>query len=74
MPAKKITPEVRATRLIRGAMAESDYNLEKLAKRLNKSTSTISSWVRNPYNLKVCDLMLLCKVIRLDPVKILEVQ
>lgn len=75
MPAQKITPQIRAQRLLKGAIATQGLTMEKLSKRMGKRTATtISEWCADIYNVKLSDVIRLCAVLKVDVGELLEIQ
>ena len=66
MPAKKITKEIRAQRMLKGALAEMGMTQTMLAKKLGVDHSTMSQWVSNPYRLRYKDLSDIGKILHID--------
>lgn len=66
MPAHKITKEIRAQRMLKGAIAEMGMTQTTLAKRLGIDHTTMSQWIKNPYRLKYSDLLLIAKILHID--------
>lgn len=73
MPAKKFTANDYRTRRIKAAMVGAGYNQRQLAKKLGIGEDVLSRRLKDPLSMKVCDLMLMCRIIKLDPTEILEV-
>nr|UWH96901.1 MAG: antitoxin component [Bacteriophage sp.] len=75
MPAQKITPQIRAQRLLKGAITAQGLTMEKMAKKMGKRTgATISEWCADIYNVKLADVIRLCAVLNIDVEKLLEIQ
>lgn len=75
MPAQKITPQIRAQRLLKGAITAQALTMEKMAKKMGKRTgATISEWCADIYNVKLADVIRLCAVLNIDVEKLLEIQ
>lgn len=74
MPAKKLTADDYRTRKLKAAMVGAGYNQRRLAKKLGIGEDVLSRRLKNPFEMKVCDLMLMCRIIKLDPKEILEVE
>ena len=75
MPAQKITPQIRAQRLLKGAIATQGLTMEKLSKRMgDRTAATISAWCADIYNVKLADVIRLCAVLKIDVGELLEIQ
>lgn len=74
MPAKKLKADDYRTRKLKAAMVGAGYNQRRLAKKLGIGEDVLSRRLKNPFEMKVCDLILMCRVIKLDPKEILEVE
>lgn len=74
MPARKLTADTYRTRRIKAAMVGAGYNQRQLAKKLGIGEDVLSRRLKDPFSMKVCDLILMCRVIKLDPKEILEVE
>lgn len=66
MPAQKITKEIRAQRMLKGAIAEMGMTQITLAKRLGIDHTTLSQWVKNPYRLRYNDLADIGRILHID--------
>lgn len=74
MPAKKITPAVRAQRVLKGALSEQGLTMEKLAKRLGyKDMGSVSRAFADIYNVKLSMIVRICTILRLDVRELLEI-
>lgn len=74
MPAQKITPQIRAQRLLKGAIATQGLTMEKLSKRMDCTATTISAWCADIYNVKLANVVRLCAVLKVDVTELLEIQ
>ncbi len=75
MPAQKITPQIRAQRLLKGAIVEQGLTMEKMAKKMGKRTgATISEWCADIYNVRLADVIRLCAVLKVDVTQLLDIQ
>lgn len=72
MPAQKITKEIRAQRMLKGAIAEMGMTQTTLAKRLGIDHTTLSQWVKNPYRLRYNDLSGIGKILHIDIFRIMR--
>lgn len=66
MPAQKITKEIRAQRMLKGAIAEMGMTQITLAKRLKIDHTTLSQWIKNPYRLRYNDLADIGRILHID--------
>ena len=73
MPARKLTADDYRARKIKAAMVGAGYNQRQLAKKLGIGEDVLSRRLKDPFSMKVCDLILMCRVIKLDPREVLEV-
>lgn len=74
MPAQKITPQIRAQRLLKGAMAQQGLTMDKLAKRLGYAyNSVISDWFADIYNVKLSNVIRVCTILKVDIRDILDI-
>lgn len=66
MPAQKITKEIRAQRMLKGAIAEMGMTQTTLSKRLGIDHTTLSQWIKNPYRLRYKDLSDIGRILHID--------
>ena len=66
MPAQKITKEIRAQRMLKGAIAEMGMTQTTLAKKLEIDHTTLSQWIKNPYRLRYNDLADIGRILHID--------
>lgn len=75
MGAQKLTPQLKAQRILKGALAAQGLTMAKLAKRMGKKQAmTISEWFADIYNVKLCDVMRVCVILHLDIVELLKIK
>ena len=73
MPAKQITPSMRAERILKSARAAKGMDQNAAAKKLNITSSTVSRWAKDIFGVKLSDVLLMCKLYGVEPNQILEV-
>lgn len=66
MPAVKITPSMRAERLIRMSLAAQGLNQKMLAKRLGENYTTVHGWVKDIYKTSGYNIAKMCKTLKID--------
>lgn len=73
MPAKQVTPSMRAERILKSARAAKGMDQSTAAKKLKKSSSTVSRWEKDIFSVELSDVLHMCKLYGIELSKILEV-
>ena len=74
MPAKKLTPYDYRARKIKAAYVAKGMTQGDVAKRMKVEPSCMSRRIAHVSNMKVADLMSLCKLLGLSVAEVLEVE
>lgn len=74
MPAKKITPDDYRARKIKAAYVAKGMTQGDIAKKMKVEPSCMSRRIAHVSNMKVADLMSLCKLLGLSVTEVLEVE
>ncbi|MGN1417429.1 MAG: helix-turn-helix domain-containing protein [Oscillospiraceae bacterium] len=73
MPAKQVTPSMRAERILKSARIAKGMDQNTAAKKLNITSSTVSRWEKDIFGVKLSDVLHMCKLYGVEPNQILEV-